>query len=272
MRKNFRNKFEIRISKFETPGQNFKYQNEENSWGKAPPCHYHHAGPWYRRIGVLGLLIAMALGIQSSYGQSLSPAPPKPEMTAAEVKKQIVEKNIFAPARKQKKIVAEQAPASPASKETGLKKLKRPFVVKGVTQVGEQCQAYLYFEEPSEYRPVKVGDVIETIKILEIHMSYLMCDYAGRKVRIEVDEGSNDALARLVGHASGGYYLIGTTVGPSDTYALFFFPGESRPCKYRAGDMVSPTRQIVAIEPGKVILLDQDGDRITVEAGPPPKH
>jgi hypothetical protein len=224
------------------------------------------------RVGLLGIIVSGVMMPGFVFAQNKEPAPPKPVSTPADIKKQIVEKNIFAPARKPKKIVYDPTAQITPPKEVGPRKLKRPFIVKGVTQIGDQFQAYLYFEDPSEYRPVKVGDMVETIRIVEIHMNYLLCDYAGRKVRIAVDEGSNDALARLVGHVGGGYYLIGTTVGPEDTYALFSFPGESRPCKYRVGDLVEPTRQVAAIEPGKVILLDQEGDRITIEASPPPKR
>ncbi len=229
------------------------------------------------RIAQYAVLIGL-LAAGYATGEEAAPAKPaeadaKPAVSPTDAMKQmILEKNVFSPARKVSRVNVPLSNPTPPVQELLPRRLKRPFTVKGITQVDETSSAYIYMENPSEYRTVKAGELIETVKILAIEQNSLTCDYAGRKVKIAVNENSDDALQRMLGSTGvSQYYLIGTTVGPEDSFALFSFPGEERPRKMHVNEMLGTSR-VISIEAGKVTLLDADGFKITVEPGPPPKR
>ena len=180
-----------------------------------------------------------------------------------QMKEAILKKNIFSPARfVRPALILEptEIPPGPAT-DTGPKELEKPFVVVGITYLPEERWAYLSFiKEQGLRRKVVSGDIIETITVKEIMPTYLVCDYAGKEVRITQGESSSDAYRRLKGILGGEYSLIGTT----DTAAQILIKGETRPRWFYVGNMLG-NAQVVEIQPGRVILIDQYGEKKTLE-------
>jgi hypothetical protein len=185
------------------------------------------------------------------------------KLTFEQMKAAIIKKNIFVPA----KYVRPAAPAEASDSttvspilDTGPKELEKPFVVIGITYQQDEKWADLTFLKEQGRRKVKKGDVIETITIKDIFSTYLLCDYAGQEVRIGQGESSSDAYRRVKGIMGGEYSLIGT----SDSAAHILIKGESRPRWFYVGNILGNAK-VVEIQPGKVILIDQYGDKRILE-------
>lgn len=173
------------------------------------------------------------------------------------LKRAILEKNIFRPARRRTAVQPVQTAVPPLS-DLVPKPLKRPFLLLGIRQTAEEAVASVYFESPApEIRPVRVGDDIETIRILAIESSYLLCDYSGSQVRIGVGQTSSDALRSLRGYGVE-YELLGTTVDQTGAFASIKLRGEDSPIRVEVGDLLGD-EQVVDISPGKLYLRDEDG-------------
>lgn len=189
----------------------------------------------------------------------------KPAETVEQLKKAIIEKNIFRPARTLVSVPVkpleetEQPPVFNAAPRT----LKRPFKVLAFDRTEEGARVYLHFDNPSEDRMVKVGDVIEFVRILEITPPYIRCNYDGRDVRIDAGETSNDAYTRLMGLGSN-YHLIGTTVRPEGSVARFYFPREGYYRTVEVGDVLGNAK-VIAIERGRVHLRQEDGTEFNIK-------
>ena len=179
----------------------------------------------------------------------------------AALKKAIIAKNVFRPARVAPRLNGSglELPAQ----DLGPQRLVRRFKVMAFDRTAAGPQAYVHFENPAQDRKVTVGDVIETIRIVDIQPPYLRCDYAGREVRIAVGESSDDAWTRLQGFGST-YQLKGTTIGPEGTYAYFYFPSEGVYRWVEEGDVLGRAR-VQKIKREEVNLKHEDGYDITVK-------
>ena len=188
---------------------------------------------------------------------------------AGTMRQVILSRNIFEPARKAPPATI-RSPGEPPA-EVGPQPLKRPFRVIGIRAVEGEIFADLLFEDPRENRTIEIGDVIETIKVIQIKPAALICRYAGSPVRIAVGETSDTALKRLLGtDTTSEYYLMGTTVLKEEAYAQFYFPRDGRYVQVSIGDMLGGYR-VVEIEPGRVFVEDSYGFQIPIEPITPPK-
>jgi len=213
-------------------------------------------------VGVL-----MLVGFTAA-AATASPEQRTPRRVAlAQLKAAIIAKNIFHPARTPPPNIHPSSgqPEKLPPREPVLRMLKRPFTVKAFDRVGNVDRVHLHFENPPLDREVKLGETIEFVTIIEINPPYIRCDYDGREVRIDVGEGSDDALARLMGLGSD-YHLIATTVTPTGRSARFHFPNEQRWYEVEQGDVLGNAR-VISIEHGRVRLQDKDGTEFTVRTG-----
>jgi hypothetical protein len=210
-------------------------------------------------------LIAAVVLMSVSQSRAEESAKEKAVPSAIErMKEAILKKNIFSPARFVRPAVTTESPESQPSippADTGPKELEKPFVVVGITYQADEKWAYLSFiKEQGVRRKVKKDDIIETVTIKEILPTYLLCDYAGKEVRIGQGESSSDAYKRVRGILGGEYSLIGT----SDSAAQILIQGESRPRWFYIGNVLG-NAQVVEIQPGRVILIDQYGEKRILE-------
>jgi len=206
---------------------------------------------------VLVLLSWVGSGVRKGVGaEPASSLPPVSQADLEQKKAAIIAKNIFRPARRPPPVP--RLPVSGLGRpETGPRPLKRPFVIQGITHRADDAWVDLRFESPSENRRVRVGDMIESIRIVKIGPSYVECDYAGRKVWLVVGEGSDDALAQVRGFGRD-YDLIATTVQGKLRYASILIKGQNRLRRVVEGDKLGDA-VIVRIEPGRVYLRYEDG-------------
>jgi len=187
--------------------------------------------------------------------------------TTEGMKALIATKNVFEPKKKPKPIPPPDLSGDPVLPNIGPQRLLRPFRVKGFFQTPDgQSKASLYFEESGQYLDVSVDERIETITILAIEATSLLCDYDGVEVRIELRETSNDAWNRIRGLSTGSQPKLVCTVipvsdegGPSnEPYAYFSFAGQKDPIKIHVGDKIG-LDEVVKIEHERVTFKDQYG-------------
>ena len=178
-----------------------------------------------------------------------------------ELKKAIVEKNIFRPAK----------PIIPTTSEDklitslGPEPLKNPFTLLGIRQTEQGMRADLASDKPTpRTEEVQVGHVIEDIlTILAIEPTYLRCGYNSREVRIAVGDSSTDVWARLAG-GEIEYILLGTTATPAGDYVAHIMVTNERTYRtVEVGDMLGDATVIV-IEEGYVLLIDSLGNEISI--------
>ncbi|MBI9017877.1 MAG: hypothetical protein JEZ07_11525 [Phycisphaerae bacterium] len=176
-----------------------------------------------------------------------------------EMKEALVAKNMFEPKKKPQVSIMDKSDTN--KKEDERNKLNRPFKLVGFSGTDKQKVAHLLFENPSERRSVKVGELIEIVEIKEIHNTYIRCLYGKEAVRIDVGETSDDALKRLKGYGVD-YELTAISVSNKEAFALVLIDG--RRWRVEVGDRLSDTT-VVKIETGKVILRYDDGFEIAIE-------
>ncbi len=185
------------------------------------------------------------------------------EANVDQMKAAIIRKNIFRPGRVPPASIRETSPDL-TMREMWPMSLDRPFRVIACDTINDISQVYLQFDNPLVVRPYKVGDVIQFIvTILEIKPTFIRCKYDNKKVRIDTGETSDDALTRLRGFDGRDYEFKGTTV--TDDVAFAFFQIAGRPGLVRAevGDWLGQD-QIVAIEPGMVTVILENGEEIYI--------
>lgn len=180
-----------------------------------------------------------------------------PLATVEEMRLAIVNKNIFLPERIPDFTYPKPHGYDTPSVEFRLRPLDRPFSVTGFRLTDDRAEAFLHFADHSEDRIVVKGDEIEFITVLEVEPPYLLCDYAGREVRITSGQGSRDAYLRLTGFGSD-CHLIGTTMLPSGSFAQFYFPTEGIYRRVEEGNVLG-NATVIKIEWGQVIVELNDG-------------
>lgn len=231
-----------------------RMKSKKKIWWSLPATKYRYLA------GILAVAILSLVWESHAVETKKENTPPS---AVQQMKEAILKKNIFSPARfVRPTLITESTEIPPGpSVDTGPKELEKPFVVVGITYLPEERWAYLSFiKEQGLRRKVVSGDVIETITVKEIMPTYLVCDYAGKEVRITQGESSSDAYRRVKGILGGEYSLIGTT----DTAAQILIKGETRPRWFYVGNMLG-NAQVVEIQPGRVILIDQYGEKKTLE-------
>ena len=232
----------------------------------------HQAGQ--RTVSLWGRLFLLVLfcyvtGMAQDTNEKATPVPATSSTTTekdkqptiAEMKKAIVQKNIFRPGRILPFSTREVKPEILPSKK-GPVKLDRPFKVIASESIKDVPHVYLQFPNPLEVRPVTVGEVIQfTVKILEIHPTYIRVTYDGKKVRIDVGETSDDALDRLNGYSEAAYTFKGITVTDEGAFALFQIKGRPRPVRVEVGDWLG-NDQIIDIKSEVVTVRLAGGEEI----------
>ncbi len=183
----------------------------------------------------------------------------KGSVDAESMKKALVEKNMFDPRNKPQLTTETRVEEPRKSEDSG--HLNRPFRLSAISETTNGPVAHLLFENPSERRSVKIGELIEIVEIREIQRTYIRCLYGKEMVRIDVGETSNDALRRLRGYGND-YELTAITV--SNTEAFGHILVEGRRWRVEVGDRLGNTT-VVKIETGKVILRYDDGFEIAIE-------
>ena len=188
-----------------------------------------------------------------------------------DLKKAIIDKNIFRPARVPSSPIvtpaAEPEPGDPIDRAP--RKLKRPFTVLGFVTKDDTDFVHLHFENPSGDRTVKAGYITEFVRVVEVTPPYIRCEYDGREVRIDAGETSDDAFTRLMGLGSE-YFLITTTMTPTGKAARFYFPREDRQRTVEEGDLLG-NAVIIRIDHGRVYLRHEDGYEFSIKTSTVPR-
>ena len=180
-----------------------------------------------------------------------------------QIKAAIIRKNIFQPGRVPPVLPRETGPELPI-REIWPMSLDRPFRVIACDTINDISQVYLQFDNPPVVRPYKVGHVIQFIvTILEIKPTFIRCQYDNKKVRIDKGETSDDALARLRGFDGRDYEFKGTTITDDVTFVFFQINGRPGLVRAEVGDWLGQD-QIVAIEPGMVTVMLENGEEIYI--------
>ena len=180
-----------------------------------------------------------------------------------QMKAAIIRKNIFKPERVPPFLPRETGPELPM-REIWPMSLDRPFRVIACDTINDIPQVYLQFDNPPVVRPYKVKDVIQfTVTILEIKPTFIRCKYENKKVRIDKGETSDDALLRLRGFDGRDYEFKGTTVTDNIAFVFFQIAGQPELVRAEVGDWLGRD-QIVAIEPGMVTVILENGEEIYI--------
>ncbi len=219
------------------------------------------------RFGIWGIGILMLVMLSGLSGQNTSPendtVGSNNQIDKENKKKSIIKKNIFKPALFTAPPV-QPNPETTSPPDPGPMPLNRPFKVIAFDQTDDGRHAYLQFDNPSDLRAVKVGDIIETIRILEINPPFIRCQYDQYEVRIDAGESSNEALAHIRGFGRD-YELVGTTVLDEMAFAHILIQNRLR--RVEIGDKLGDAI-IIDIQPGKFKLRYDDGFEIEIPAKP----
>ena len=179
------------------------------------------------------------------------------------MKATIIKKNIFKPGRIPPLLPRETGPDL-SMREIWPMSLDRPFRVIACDTINDIPQVYLQFDNPPVVRSYKVKDVIQfTVTILEIKPTFIRCKYENKKVRIDKGETSDDALLRLRGFDGRDYEFKGTTITDDVTFVFFQIAGRPELVRAEVGDWLGRD-QIVAIEPGMVTVILENGEEIYI--------
>jgi hypothetical protein len=190
-----------------------------------------------------------------------------------DLKKAIIEKNIFRPA----KSIKIAAPVETAQISFGPDPLKNPFILLGIKDTEGGLRANLSFGKPTlRVEEVDVGYIIdEIISIEAIESTFIRCLYLnnGLEVRIDVGESSADAWKR---QASGEieYKLLGTSATASGGYVAYIIVTNIREKTYRTvepGDSLGDAT-VKIIEEGHVLLIDSQGNEISIRNPLSPRY
>lgn len=228
------------------------------------------AGRWCAMCFLTLILVCpavLSLAANESETKDNKPAPTETaEAKATDVewmKAAIIQKNIFKPGRIPPLLPRETGPEL-STREIWPMSLDRPFRVIACDTINDISQVYLQFDNPPAVRSYKVKDVIQfTVIILEIKPTFIRCKYGNKKVRIDKGETSDDALLRLRGFDNRDYEFKGTTVTDDVAFAFFQIDGLPGLVRAEVGDWLGQD-QIVAIEPGMVTVILENGEEIYI--------
>ena len=216
-------------------------------------------------LGLTGIILGgIALSGQGTQDQPTAAPPTDNAASLSTMKAAILEKNIFKPARIPKPVPMLAPAMDPPSIENLRRPLKRPFRLIGISATEKGPRADLFFPSNSQIRTVRLGDTIETITILDVEPTYMLCDYAGTEIRIGVGESSDDALAQIRGYGMN-FELKGTTIRPDICFAYIQPRGETQVRRITIGSKLGEA-VVVAIQPGEIQLRDPDGFEYSIKA------
>jgi hypothetical protein len=214
-------------------------------------------------LGVILFVFAQALTHRTVFAEQGPEPKAEPAVTVESMIEKIVSKNVFRPGEVPK-ITTQPSQVS----DVGPKPLYRPFTVIGTDQTDQGFQAILAFGTTGQLI-VKKGEVIEnTVEILKIYPTYILCKYGKWEVPIYMKETSEDARQRLQGF-DGDYKLKGITILPQESYAHFLIDGRLR--RVNVGNRLGKGQakdEVIKIEPEKVTMRSGDGNVFLLEPEP----
>ena len=184
-------------------------------------------------------------------------------LSQEEYKIAIITKNIFRPA----KPITTSGPEENITSSLGPEPLRNPFKLLGIRETEQGMRADIWFENPTpRVQEVAVADVIEeVVTILAIEPTFIRCNFFGSEVRISVNESSTDAWMRLSSSNMINYILLGTVETDTGYLAHIKVIGEDAYRTVEVGDMLGDATVII-IEEGYVLLIDSDGNEISIRA------
>ena len=211
--------------------------------------------------GVILFVFALTLPHRIVFAGQGSEPKTEPALTVESMVEAIVSKNVFRPGEVPK-ITTQPSQVS----DLGPKSLYRPFTVVGTDQADHGFQAILAFGTTGQLRIVKEGEVIEnTVEILKIHPTYILCKYSKWEVPIYMKETSEDARQRLQGF-DGDYELRGITILLQESYAHFLIGDRLR--RINVGNRLGKGNakdEVIKIEPDRVTMRSGDGNVFFLE-------